>query len=227
MKSKLIYSLALFILAASIKTSAHLNSIVNFKFSDRSQFVLEFDNQKFRTSNRDISLDNIKAGKHKVKVFKYTRNLPYPSLVYNGFVDIPSATKVYIDFNYRNMPVIVRVEPIVHANNAMQNSYHNNHFHNSHNNRNFTKQDLKQLILSMKHISFDSDKLKIAKRAIKNKDIKSLDVGQILNTFHFESNKLKFAKHAYRYTLDKQNYFLVIDALQFQNSRRELAIFVH
>ena len=44
--------------------------------------------------------------------------------------------------------------------------------------------------------------------------------------FSFENNRLEIAKLAFRKTVDKQNYFMLNEALTFSSSKDELARFI-
>ncbi len=78
----------------------------------------------------------------------------------------------------------------------------------------------------MRHASFENDKMKIARQAVSNHRVKANQVYRIMMMFSFESNKLKFAKFAYRHCIDRQNYYRVNDAFTFSSSIRELDNFI-
>ena len=62
----------------------------------------------------------------------------------------------------------------------------------------------------------------IAEQAISSHRVKAEQVYRILLMFSFESTKLKVAKFAYNYCVDKRNYYRVNDAFTFSSSIREL-----
>ena len=73
---------------------------------------------------------------------------------------------------------------------------------------------------------FSSDKLILAKQGIRDQFITADMVRQITALFTFESSKLEFAKYAYAFTIDPQNYYVVNDAFTFSSSIRELDTFL-
>lgn len=88
-------------------------------------------------------------------------------------------------------------------------------------------QTLQALQNSIQHESFDNTKLLIAQQALRGGYlIYTQDVKSIMNQFTFEKTRLEFAKFAYAYTYDHQNYFQVNDAFQFSSSVRELNQFL-
>jgi hypothetical protein len=74
--------------------------------------------------------------------------------------------------------------------------------------------------------SFDETKLTTAKSIISNNCMSSDQVVQICNLFSFEESKLAFAKHAYRYCTDPNNYFKVNNVFSFSTSKEDLSEFI-
>lgn len=86
--------------------------------------------------------------------------------------------------------------------------------------------DFSAALKTIGNSSFDETKLTTAK-SIASKNCLSADqVVKICNLFSFEDSKLAFAKHAYKYTTDKKNYFKVNDVFSFSGSKEELSKFV-
>jgi nuclear transport factor 2 (NTF2) superfamily protein len=74
--------------------------------------------------------------------------------------------------------------------------------------------------------SFDSNKLSIAKTALRRTKILSRQTLELMELLSFESNKLSLAKYAYDYTIDKGNYFIVNNAFSFSSSVDELSRYI-
>jgi hypothetical protein len=85
-------------------------------------------------------------------------------------------------------------------------------------------QSAKQSIVSK---SFEDSKLTLAKQITSSNCLLSSQVRDIMKTFSFESSRLEYAKFAYKYTYDKENYFKVNDAFQFESSIDELNEFIN
>jgi hypothetical protein len=66
--------------------------------------------------------------------------------------------------------------------------------------------------------SFDSEKRTIAKQYLRDNDVISQEVLELIRVFDFESSRLEIAKLAYRSTIDPQNYFIVNQGFQFSTS---------
>ena len=82
--------------------------------------------------------------------------------------------------------------------------------------------DFKTAKASIGAKSFEDSKLTMAKQVMKNKCLKTSQVKEIMDLFSFEETKLSFAKDAYSYTMDKDNYYLLNDAFSFETSIEDL-----
>jgi hypothetical protein len=73
---------------------------------------------------------------------------------------------------------------------------------------------------------FENTRVDLAKQVINSNLFTTQQVKEMLQLFTFENSKLDLAKYAYRYTLDKNNYYVVNDVFTFSNSKDELARFI-
>ncbi len=69
---------------------------------------------------------------------------------------------------------------------------------------------------------FSDDKMIVAKQATKNKCLTTSQVKEIANLFDFEDDKLEYAKFAYDYTYDIDNYYQINSIFDFSSSKSEL-----
>ena len=74
--------------------------------------------------------------------------------------------------------------------------------------------------------SFDSSKLKLAKQIVSTNPMSVNQIIGICKLFSFESNKLDFAKFAYRHCTDKNRYFMVNEVFNFKSSKQELRDYI-
>lgn len=70
--------------------------------------------------------------------------------------------------------------------------------------------------------SFDDTRLTTVKQILKSNCLSSAQIKEIMLLFNFEANKLEVAKIAHPKCVDKNNYFLINDAFQFESSVEEL-----
>jgi len=69
---------------------------------------------------------------------------------------------------------------------------------------------------------FEDARLQMAKQFVGTNYFNASQVKEMLGLFIFEENKLALAKHAYDFTVDKGNYFIINDAFTFSSSKEEL-----
>lgn len=86
--------------------------------------------------------------------------------------------------------------------------------------------DFNTALNSIRSDNFESGKLNKAKQIVSRNRMCTAQIIQIVRLFSFESNKLEFAKYAYQYCNDKNNYFQVTDAFSFQSSKDDLLRFI-
>lgn len=224
-------------------------SELNLKMYDNLPFYAVLDNVTFSASNSTLMIDNVKPGQHKLKVFKLIQN-PYNPWIttkivaYNGFIMIPPSTKVFSLIDAYKTFTIVNQTPLF--NNSSYNNWNNgysdcvndeNEYTSNYTNYGYSNNNYHAItvmgnnaFISLKamliNTSFDSDKLKIAQQVLSTNYLNSNQVAQLIEVFDFENNRLKFAKQAYNKTIDKQNFYIVNGAFDFNSSITELANYI-
>jgi len=83
-------------------------------------------------------------------------------------------------------------------------------------------QQFNLLLGSIRNRSFDNDKLLVAQQATRFQGLSAQQIALIMREFSFESNRLKFAKYAFDFCVDPQNYFVVNNSFTFSSSVRSL-----
>jgi hypothetical protein len=125
-----------------------------------------------------------------------------------------------------------------HHNNGHNNGHHNNghHGHNYNSYCNYSNHnygwnavcvtDFNIGCRSIRSFGYDSDRLRSAKRFVRNNYVSSHQIADMMRMFSFESTKLEFAKYAFHRTCDVQNYGTVFNHLGFNSSRRDLDCYI-
>lgn len=85
---------------------------------------------------------------------------------------------------------------------------------------------INQMKTAINDKSFEDSKMTIAKQATRGKCLNALQVKEIMGLFSFEESKLEYAKYAYDFTFDQDNYYLVNDAFTFESSIDDLNQFI-
>ena len=93
--------------------------------------------------------------------------------------------------------------------------------------RPMNKKSFDQALSSIDSKNFESSKLTVAKQIVGANCLTCNQVKEIMQLLTFESDKLEFAKFAYKYTWDLNNYYLLNDAFEFESSIDELNRYIN
>ncbi|MBK1896947.1 DUF4476 domain-containing protein [Chryseobacterium paridis] len=77
-----------------------------------------------------------------------------------------------------------------------------------------------------KNASFDEDKLSFINQQTRTTAFTSQQIGSLVKSLSFDKNKLSLAKSLYSKCADREKYFIVYDAFDFESSKRELMNFI-
>ncbi|NPA44385.1 MAG: DUF4476 domain-containing protein [Chlorobi bacterium] len=191
------------------------SSELKIKMYDNSMFVVIFDRRKYETPTSFFRLSEIRPGNHRIIIKRKYGRYGSEYTVYRGDIYIPARSIVKAGVNKYNRLVIKRIVPIYDDGDYVDPDYYHK-----------PNLDMARLRHSLNRASFDSDKQRIAKQAISTHRVRANQIYQILMMFSFEDSKVKLAKFAYKYCVDKRNYYLVNDAFTFSSSIRELDDFI-
>lgn len=82
------------------------------------------------------------------------------------------------------------------------------------------------IITTLKRESLENGRTSIAKTFFDKKNLTTVQVVGILKQFYLEKNRLELSKYFYDQTIDKQNYFKVLEVLTLSSSKKDLAAFI-
>ncbi len=207
----------------------------------------------FSMGNLQPGNHSIKVFRNFVNPYGYGGHV---KMVYNGFVMIKPNTNIFTFINPHGQLVVESVMPRHNKgygygnnwnnwnNNSSYNGYGSNYgnyqYNNNYgsNNQNcggyggygysygMSAEQFSQLKLTIGNTSFDNTRLSIMKQATSANQLTTSQVNELLGMLSFESTRLDFAKFAYTYTLDKENYYMVNNAFSFSSSIAELNNFI-
>lgn len=90
-----------------------------------------------------------------------------------------------------------------------------------------TEFEMQAIMNSLRNEVSNRNKLRLAEIAVQsNQRFTSGQVRRIMTTFTFDSYRLKFAKFAYPYTIDRDNYYLLSSELTFSSNKRSLLAYI-
>lgn len=82
------------------------------------------------------------------------------------------------------------------------------------------------MVSQLRSESFDNNRSELAQAMVASKLLTTADIKRLIATFTFEDNKLDFAKFAYNYVLDPENYFQVASGFTFSTNKTELLNYI-
>ncbi len=86
--------------------------------------------------------------------------------------------------------------------------------------------NFQRILSAIDEETFSDDQLQLAKRITQQNCLTANQIERIAKVFTFEDTRLKYLKFAYAFCHDKNNYWVVNDALTFSSSKRELNEFI-
>lgn len=101
------------------------------------------------------------------------------------------------------------------------------HHHDQHHQQlGMNPRDYDAAVTMIRKENFDEKRLDGAKRIIAFNPMDVRQIAGICRLFTFEANRLEFAKYAYRYCVDPNNYFLLDEVFTFGSSKEDLHRFI-
>jgi hypothetical protein len=213
------------LLAGSTKAQQSFSAL-QLSIAQGSNYQVSIDGILFNMNAGSINFDEITPGYHTISV-AYSQQTGWNTSfinLYNGVVHFePNIRKVARVESNGTLTVLRRETLFTQGNyQPAPNQRPGNRNRPSWGNQFMSTQDFQQLLNSVNGKSFDSDKLTIARQAAKFGTLSAAQTRDLCKAFDFESNRLTFAKSAYDFSRDKQNYYVVNDAFDFSSSIREL-----
>ena len=202
--------------------------------NDPVKVLVDGNNYNTRENDDDMTINDIRAGYHAVKVYrqkKYRKNNGWKNnrnmqLIYEG--------NIYVKPQFHVDVVINRFGKAFIDERQMNAAYYDDNDDNGHggwsNNDNdmqpMNSRSFEQFRQVIRNESFDNTRLVLAKQTIATNYFSSAQVKEIVELFSFENSKLDIAKYSYKYTVDKNNYFILNNAFAYSSSKEELARFI-
>jgi hypothetical protein len=202
------------------------------------------DGNKYKVSGNELVIKNLRMGTHTVKVYQlkagrrgnqnngYGNNNDNYQLVYNGNITLRQQYSIDIMINrFGKAFVDEQVTTQGYYNDDDDDDWGNNNNWNNNNNNSpvytaMDAQSFEQFKQTIKNEMSDDTKLKISKQYMTSNYFTAAQVKDLLSLFFFEANKLELAKFAYKYTIDKNNYFVVNNSFSFSSSKEELMNYI-
>jgi Domain of unknown function (DUF4476) len=202
-------------------------------------------------NNREIRLNNLNPGNHRIQIYSIATNSrrrgglfgnnSRENLIYNSNIHVRRGMHTDIVIN-RFGKVFIDEDRIDRDyddgwnNNDRNNGgwgngnddrWNNNRNDNSYGYGNVMSYErFQQLKQSVERESFDKDKMDLLRSTLPYNRVNAQQVRELAELISFEQTRLELAKFAYRYTTDRGNYFVVNDVFNFGSSKTELTKYI-
>jgi Domain of unknown function (DUF4476) len=204
-------------------------------------------------NNREIRLNNLNPGNHRIQIYSINNNSRRrgglfgnnnrENLIYNSNIHVRRGMHTDIVIN-RFGKVFIDEERIDrdyddgwNNNDRNNGGWGNDNDDRWNNNRNdnsygygngnvMSYERFQQLKQSVERESFDKNKMDLLRSTLPYNRVNSQQVRELAELISFEQTRLELAKFAYRYTTDRGNYFVVNDVFNFGSSKTELTKYI-
>ena len=212
----------------------------------KMELMIEVDGRRYNDRDREILINNLEPGRHNIQIYVFERNNGWGGLfgrdnkrkyLYNSILMV--RPRQHIDI------VVNRFGKVWIDDRDMTDDYGRDYGYNDRDDRRYDgrrnddreyrydntrgpmdNRSFDMLLQALRRENFEKTRLDIAKQSVDRNAFTSEQVKFMVKCFAFDSNKLELAKYAYDHTVDKNNYFIIYEALDFSSSRRELGDWV-
>ncbi|MFT3846849.1 MAG: DUF4476 domain-containing protein [Lacibacter sp.] len=211
------------------------------------------DGREMQNNNNEIRIGNLSQGFHRIQIYagdKSNDNRGWGRNASNRYGRMIYNTNLNIRYGMHTDIIINRFGKVFVDEQAIDNRYEddwnntgdrngrgndnrnqgrddrNNDGWNNDRNYGMNANAFQQLKQQVKKENFDNRRLDLLRSVLPQNNISSDQVKDLAMIFDFERNKLDLAKFAYKYTVDRGNYFVVNDVFDFGNSKTELAQYI-
>ena len=219
----IIVSLLFFSVANAQRHSS--SSALTIRMWDRAFMNVTIQERGYEAPRGVFEKHSIRPGEHHITIARRVGNHGMLRIIYRGYIHIPRNTHVIAKVNRNNQLVVLEKRYI-----GQGYSYNERKHYQPNQNRrshHYNMINISAVTGSMNRASFESDKLIIAKQALRGKNIYAEGVERIMRHFSFESARIEFAQFAYQHCIDPENYYRVNDAFSFSSSIRKLDEYIN
>jgi len=200
---------------------------------------VEIDGRKYILQENSITISNLSAGNHQVKIYREKQRKgngngfgsarKKQEIIYASNVYLKRGFHLDITINRFGKALVDEREIGRNGNSFDDDGYYDDIDDGGWDDGYANGMNAQDFALIKQTISkewMESGRLISVRTVMDKNSFTSQQVKELMLLFSFENNKLEVAKYGYRKTVDKENYFLVNEALGFKSSRDELARFI-
>lgn len=223
---KAIFTLIILLAGISQLSAQSKKAVLKVMLQDGSPLTVTVNNRAYDRHGRSITIVDLPAGNHYLKVYEYK---PYRNerggrakLLYSGYVRTRRNTMTTCNVDPVNGSIRLRTMSLEDEWNDRRDEEQSE----PNNSSRFTQRDIDDLKQRVNDHITDTDRLKLMKSALGNRQYYSADVQQMMRWLSFESTRLEFAKWAFGNVMDSKNYWKLESEFSFSSSKDEFNEFI-
>lgn len=223
-----------------MKTSAIKNTIfttllvflINIAFANENtelvvnnynpwSYQINIQGRNYHIGNGETIIKDIRAGNILIEVYRIREFRGHNSKEYVGktFVYLYPNMKLFAEINSQDNFLIVNKYPSTYSRNHSYKS--SKHKQSSCSNR-IVENDFDDFYNYVSRLSFDDNRRDAILSKLEYSQLYSYQIARLIELLSFDSSRKRIAIEAYHNTIDKEYYGLVIDALIYNSSKREV-----
>ncbi len=230
---------SLFVTVGVMAANVFNASKITVSAAGKEDLRVVLNGKRFETNGNTITIENLKAGTHTIKVYREKNTGFYNILgkryemVYDSRININNKTHVNISVD-RNGRTTMRETVIKNKGRGYDRDYDRTYDYDDGQwgdypvyteSRGMNSYDFERVVKNIAAEWRESNKIKSATQVVKSNNLTSNQVAQLVTLFSIESYKLELAKLAYSTTVDKQYYDYVLARLN-KDSKAELTRYI-
>ena len=223
------------VMAANVYNS----SKISVTAAGKEDLRVVLNGKRFETTGNNITIDNLKAGTHTIKVYREKSTGFYNILgkryemVYDTRIRISNSTHVNISVD-RNGRTTMKETVIKNKGRGYGRDHDRTYDYDDGQwgdypvyveSKGMNNNDFERVVKNISAEWRESNKIKSATQVVKSNSLTSNQVAQLVSLFAIESYKLELAKVAYANTVDKKYYDYVLAQLS-KTSKSEFTKYI-
>ena len=236
------------LLISTVSVFAQKGATLRVRLSTNQKLSLAIDDRYYEKRGNSLTVGNIPAGKHYLKVYSLRVGQRSArgraNLVYSGYVVLKpnSFNAAVVDPMQRKLSMRTTTtydrpgnDDVYQNWNDRHDDHYNDQYDDRYNDRDdrwndryndngnvMKNEDVTDLGARVKDRITDSDKQQLMQSVLSNRTYYTDQLRTMIGWLGFESTKLEFAKWAYDNAIDKENYWKLEDVFSFSSSKNDL-----
>lgn len=200
---------------------------VFLRIPEMGYFTVELGDQAISNNSGKYRFFDLQSGRVPISIYDNG------FLIYRTTLQLQNNNRLVLDFFTNNGLYLLDSYPVQSEsygfndwNDVWNNPYGNqsgnwSNFGNVMDNNTF-----RQFFLMFDKEPFDDGKIAMINQQMSNSQFTSEQIRDLVKSVNFDKNKIMLAKSMYKRCVDKNRYFLVSDAFDYESSKRELREFI-